>query len=69
MDDKRKQDKEPVQKEMAKRYPPGSKEAVTVGCKCPVLDNHRGRGIPGRDGEHHYFMSESCPLHGMAAKG
>jgi hypothetical protein len=24
---------------------PGTEEAIKQGCKCPVLDNHHGRGV------------------------
>jgi len=41
---------------------PGSKEAVASGCKCPVIDNHYGRGI--RDDGKQYIISGLCPLHG-----
>lgn len=43
--------------------PPGSPEAVTHGCTCPVLDNHHGSGIP-MNGEILWWKSNDCPLHG-----
>lgn len=44
---------------------PGSKEAIDAGCKCPVLDNERGRGAYlGEDGKPVFWISELCPLHG-----
>jgi hypothetical protein len=39
---------------------PGSEAAIKKGCKCPVLDNGRGRGL----GNGHYWISGNCPLHG-----
>ncbi len=38
---------------------PGSEEAVKAGCRCPVIDNHYGKGTP-----YGFWMSEDCPLHG-----
>lgn len=38
---------------------PGSDEAVTRGCTCPVLDNARGRGITTGI----FWITEGCPLH------
>lgn len=43
---------------------PGSAEAVERGCKCPVIDNHHGKGVPyGKDGAPLFWISERCPLH------
>lgn len=42
--------------------PPGSEEAVELGCLCPVLDNARGvgyLGVPGR-----WVVRADCPVHG-----
>ena len=38
---------------------PGSDEAVSRGCTCPVGDNARGRGLPGGT----FWINEGCPLH------
>ena len=50
---------------------PGSDEAIRLGCKCPVLDNEHGRGIPwprddGRDPVKFpsFWTNADCPLHG-----
>jgi hypothetical protein len=47
---------------------PGSDEALEQGCKCPRLDNNRGKGIhysTGSGGEGFlWWQSEDCPLHG-----
>jgi len=44
---------------------PGSDAAQIAGCKCPVLDNHHGEGIPsGNKGEFHYWINANCPVHG-----
>ncbi len=48
---------------------PGSEEAVSKGCKCPVLDNNSGRGyrggMRGTGKETVFVMVEYCPLHGL----
>ena len=43
---------------------PGSEEAVALGCLCPRIDNHHGRGFdyPGVEGKAFWFNGE-CPLH------
>lgn len=43
---------------------PGSKEAIELGCTCPVLDNCHGRGFCAKDGEPMFWISENCPIHG-----
>lgn len=43
------------------QFPPGSRKAISAGCKCPQLDNARGKGYMGIAGV--YVMSERCPLH------
>ncbi len=40
---------------------PGSQLAIEQGCKCPVVDNGRGRGYMGMPGI--FVFNESCPLH------
>ena len=40
---------------------PGSQEAISRGCTCPVIDNHYGRGYYGQPGVFVYV--EGCPLH------
>ena len=40
---------------------PGTKEAIELGCICPVLDNNYGRGYNG-DGKTFVYMID-CPLH------
>jgi len=51
--------------------PPGSKQAVEEGCRCPVLDNNHGRGIPvtGADGKRStmFWRNDECPIHGRSA--
>lgn len=42
---------------------PGSKEAQEQGCECPVIDNHYGKGIPIKNEENNFWISENCPLH------
>ena len=44
---------------------PGSKDALSQGCKCPVLDNCRGRGaFVSTDGKPQFWVNDDCPLHG-----
>ncbi len=43
--------------------PPGSPEAVKLGCTCPVMDNANGKGYMGYAG--FYVYSSDCPLHPM----
>jgi len=43
---------------------PGSKEAVEMGCKCPVLDNNMGMGMYfNGKGEPEFWINGYCPLH------
>lgn len=42
---------------------PGSKEAITKSCKCPVLDNNFGKGII-IGGKPRFWIADDCPLHG-----
>lgn len=41
---------------------PGSDEAIEQGCKCPVLDNHHGRGMPYESGPR-FWINGDCPIH------
>ena len=47
---------------------PGSDEAISAGCRCPVMDNGHGRGYLGGvtddKGQTVYIFSGDCPLHG-----
>ena len=48
--------------------PPGSDEALELGCRCPVMDNGHGSGYLGgcRDpetGNMLFVISVDCPLH------
>ena len=45
-------------KEETKKPSPGSNEAVDLGCTCPVLDNHYGRGENGQ-----FWITFGCPIH------
>lgn len=44
---------------------PGSNEALDLGCTCPVLDNHHGRGcgIKDLDGNVMFWYTNGCPVH------
>lgn len=47
------------------KYPPGAKEAIAAGCKCPVLDNGHGQGAYiDQDGSPVFWFNFDCPLHG-----
>ncbi len=43
--------------------PPASKEAIKLGCTCPVLDNSRGQGYMKLG---MYWANDSCPVHNMS---
>lgn len=46
---------------------PGSAEAVKLGCTCPVMDNHDGKGFPMKDGDTTstaFWINGTCQLHG-----
>lgn len=48
---------------------PGSAEAVAQGCRCPVIDNARGKGLGGGEVRHPsgrpmFVYDADCPLHG-----
>lgn len=43
---------------------PGSKEAVEIGCTCPIADNNGGQGFFFGDPEPMFWNSSDCPLHG-----
>lgn len=50
---------------MTEKQPnPGSPEAVEKGCKCPVMDNHNGEGIPLDGYDKSFWINRNCPLHG-----
>lgn len=42
---------------------PGSEEALTYGCTCPVMDNLNGMGFL-YNGRQAFYISDDCPLHG-----
>lgn len=45
---------------------PGSDEALRMGCTCPQIDNHYGKGHqedPGR-----FMVNGHCPVHGNESK-
>lgn len=48
-----------------KEFPPGSEKAIENGCRCPVIDNGRGRGYHCSDGSQ-FVVNGDCPLHGEA---
>ncbi len=43
---------------------PGSKEALDIGCICPVMDNHHGEGFkhPGIE-DNVFWITFDCPVH------
>jgi len=40
---------------------PGSDEAIELGCICPVMDNHHGRGSRGDNNL--FWVTSNCPIH------
>jgi hypothetical protein len=42
-------------------HSPGSREAVKLGCTCPVMDNCNGKGYMGIDGI--FIYNEDCKYH------
>ena len=45
---------------------PGSDAAREQGCKCPVMDNARGRGARGTSGPSAiFYINGDCPIHGL----
>lgn len=45
---------------------PGSDDAQAEGCRCPVIDNRRGRGAYNSPttGEPQFWINVDCPIHG-----
>lgn len=43
---------------------PGSIEAVSKGCSCPVMDNAHGRGVNPGEADTLFWVNGSCPIHG-----
>lgn len=41
---------------------PGSPEAVSAGCECPILDNGHGRGYMGQ--RNVFSINTQCIIHG-----
>ena len=46
-----------------KQPKPSSPEATAAGCRCPIIDNHHGKGadLTGTN----FWISTDCPLHGV----
>jgi hypothetical protein len=40
---------------------PGSEEALALGCLCPIIDNHWGRGI--NCNYEMFVITAECPIH------
>lgn len=49
---------------MDEKPKPGTQDAREQGCRCPVMDNHSGKGRGGHGAKYGWFMREDCPLHG-----
>jgi hypothetical protein len=50
-----------------KPYAPGSPEAVRIGCKCPVDENHAGAGAyTDIYGYPIFWFDRDCSIHGAA---
>lgn len=41
---------------------PGSQAAIDLGCRCPILDNHYGRGIVFGH-ETVFWYNDDCKVH------
>lgn len=52
---------------MSEKPNPGSDAAIALGCTCPVIDNHYGRGVPYRGPNYgaSFWRADNCPLHGL----
>ena len=50
-----------IDKSLRETPNPGSDAASAIGCKCPVMDNVRGRGYMGVKGL--FVYSAACPVH------
>ena len=48
-----------------KRPNPGSPEAVALGCVCPVMDNHNGKGFHMGDDGPMFWRDAGCIIHGV----
>lgn len=48
---------------------PGSRDAGSMGCTCPIIDNGHGHGYMGglkdKDGNVMFVTQADCPLHGQ----
>ena len=50
---------------MSDKPNPGSKEAIKLGCTCPVIDNRYGEGAYNDEqGNPLFWMNDDCPVHG-----
>lgn len=48
---------------------PGSNEAIELGCKCPAMDNRRGRGAYfDAFGMPVFWYSDACSIHANKTK-
>lgn len=53
-----------VRKLISDKPNPGSTEAIELGCKCPVMDNRRGKGAHfDAFGRSVSWYSDACPIH------
>jgi hypothetical protein len=43
---------------------PGTNQAADMGCTCPVMDNHYGKGFE-MGGKLCFWIQEGCPLHNL----
>jgi hypothetical protein len=43
--------------------PPGSDEAIKLGCSCAIMDNNHGRGAYVVDGKPVFWISGDCIVH------
>ena len=57
----RDKDKNATQTKTDKWLSPGSKQAIEMGCLCPVLDNSHGKGYMGM--KDIFVYNRDCPIH------
>lgn len=46
---------------------PGTQEAQNLGCRCPVMDNHYGRGY--YDDGKTFVYNSACVVHNLKKEG
>lgn len=47
---------------------PGSDAAIALGCRCPTMDNARGRGAYFDGDTWQFWVNGDCPVHSQMAR-